>query len=211
MENKFISVKDKIIARTRQLLPGSILFAQDFLSDGTSEAVRQQLTRLVKTGLLKRLSQGVYVIPKKLGDHGYLLPTADEIASALARRDKTRIIPTGEVALWKLGLSTQVPLNYVYLTDGPSKVIKIEEKDRKTSYTITFKHASPKNFALRGKISGQVIQALKAIGEKNLKEEVLDKIQSLIMRESTDDLNHDLAVAPTWISKLIKDSFKSYK
>lgn len=211
MDSKFISVKDKIITRIKQLLPGSILFAQDFLADGSSEAVRQQLTRLVKAGLLKRLSQGVYVIPKKLGEHGYLLPTADEIASALARRDKARIIPTGEVSLWKLGLSTQVPLNHVYLTDGPSRVIKIEEKERKTSYTITFKHASPKNFALRGKISSQVIQALKAIGEKNLSEDVLDKIRSLIMRENLDDLNHDLTVAPVWISKLIKDSFNSYK
>ncbi len=159
--------------------------------------------------MLKRLSQGIYLIPKKLGPHGLLLPNAEEVASALARRDKTRIVPTGEVALWKLGLSTQVPLNYVYLTDGPSRVIHIEEIEGKTSYTITFKHASPKNFALRGKISGQVIQALKAIGEKNLTEDVLDKIQSLIMRENMDD--HDLTVAPAWISKLIKDSFKSYK
>lgn len=121
------------------------------------------------------------------------------------------IIPSGEVALWKLGLSTQVPLNHVYLTDGPSRVIKIEEKDGKTSYTITFKHASPKNFALRGKISSQVVQALKAIGEKNLTKSILEKVESLIMRENLDDLNHDLTVAPAWITKLIKDSFKNYK
>ncbi|MCU0402824.1 MAG: type IV toxin-antitoxin system AbiEi family antitoxin domain-containing protein [Algoriphagus sp.] len=211
MNTRNIPVKNKIVSRIQHLLPGTILFAQDFFTDGSSEAVRQQLTRLVKAGLLKRLSQGVYLIPKKLGEHGYLLPTAEEIAMAIARRDKSRIIPTGEVALWKLGLSTQVPLKYVYLTDGPSRIIKIEETEGKTSYTITFKHASPKNFALRGKISSQVIQALKAIGEKNLSEDVLDKIRSLIMRENLDDLNHDLTVAPVWISKLIKDSFNSYK
>jgi Family of unknown function (DUF6088) len=211
MDVRNISVKDKIINRIQQLLPGTILFAQDFLHDGSSEAVRQQLRRLVEADVLKRLSQGVYVIPKKLGEQGYLLPTAEEIALALARRDKSRIIPTGEVALWKLGLSTQVPLKYVYLTDGPSRVIKIEETKGKTSYTITFKHASPKNFASKGKISSQVIQALKAIGEKNLTETTLDKINALIMRENLDDLNHDLTVAPAWISKLIKDSFKSYK
>jgi hypothetical protein len=211
MSAKYFSVRAKIINRIKQLLPGSILFAQDFYAEGSSEAVRQQLTRLVKAGLLKRLSQGVYIVPKKLGDHGYLLPTADEIASALARRDKARIIPTGEVALWKLGLSTQVPLNYVYLTDGPSRVIVIEEKDSKTSFAITFKHASPRNFALRGKISSQVIQALRAIGEKNLTEDVLDKIRSLIMRENLDDLNHDLTVAPVWISNLIKGFFNNYR
>lgn len=211
MDIRSISVKDKIVNRIQQLLPGTILFAQDFVQDGSSEAVRQQLRRLVEAGVLKRLSQGVYVIPKKLGKHGYLLPTAEEIAMAIARRDKSRIIPTGEVALWKLGLTTQVPLKYVYLTDGPSRVIKIEETEGKTRYTITFKHASPKNFASKGKISSQVIQALKAIGEKNLTETTLDKINALIMRENLDDLNHDLTVAPAWISKLIKDSFKSYK
>lgn len=211
MEGTSLTVKAKIVHRLQQMLPGSILFIQDFLNDGSGEAIRQQLTRLVKAGRLKRLSQGLYVIPKKLGSHGYLLPTAEEIANAIARRDKARIIPSGEVALWKLGLSTQVPLNHVYLTDGPSRVIKIEEKDGKTSYTITFKHASPKNFALRGKISSQVVQALKAIGEKNLTKSILEKVESLIMRENLDDLNHDLTVAPAWITRLIKDSFKSYK
>jgi Family of unknown function (DUF6088) len=211
MKPKFISVREKILSRIQQFLPGSILFVQDFAADGSGEAVRQELTRLVKAGLLKRLSQGIYTIPKRIGDRGYLLPSADEIASALARRDKSRIIPTGEVALWKLGLSTQVPLNYVYFTDGPSKAIKVEEKEAKTNYTITFKHASPKNFAFRGKISSQVIQALKVIGKKNLTEIPLDKIQSLVIRENLDDLNHDLTIAPVWISQLIKGSFKRYK
>ncbi|MBX2900271.1 MAG: hypothetical protein KF775_11505 [Cyclobacteriaceae bacterium] len=208
---KSISSKDKIVSKLQNLLPGSVVFAQDFFSEGSPEAVRQQLSRLVKEGLLKRLSQGVYVIPKKLGEHGYLLPTAEEIATAIARRDKARIIPTGEVALWKLGLSTQVPLNYIYLTDGPSRIIKVEESKGKKRYTIKFKNASPKNFALRGKISGQIIPALKALGEKNLDESILEKIQSIIMRENLDDLNYDLAIAPAWISKLIRQSFNSYK
>ena len=197
--------------RIQQLLPGSIVFAQDFSGDGTHESVRQQLVQFTKSGLLKRLSQGTYLLPKKLGEHGDLFPAPEEIASALARRDKARIIPTGEVALWKLGLTTQVPLNYIYLTDGPSRVIKVEDAKGITDYNIRFKHASPKNFALRGKISSQVIQALKAIGEKNLTKNILEKIESLIMRENIDDLSHDLTIAPAWINKLIKNSFNSYK
>jgi hypothetical protein len=206
-----MSVRNKMLNRIEHLLPGSIVFAQDFSGDGTPESVRQQLVQFTQSGYLKRLSQGVYVLPKKLGEHGNLLPNADEIAAALARRDKARIIPTGEFALWKLGLSTQVPLNYVYLTDGPSRIIKIEEVKNRTSYTIKFKHATPKNFSMRGKISSQVIQALKTIGEKNLNPAILTKIESLIMRENIDDLSHDLMIAPAWIGKLIKDSFNSYK
>jgi hypothetical protein len=204
-------VTKSIVAKLQNLLPGSVIFAQDFLAEGSPEAVRQQLSRLVKGGVLKRLSQGLYVIPKKLGDHGFLLPSAEEIAMAIARRDKARIIPTGEMALWKLGITTQVPLNYVYLTDGPSRIIKVEEAKGKTSYSITFKNAPPKNFALRGKISSQVIQALKSLGEKNLNEEALEKVQALFMRENLDDLNHDLTIAPPWISKIIKESFNTYR
>ena len=211
MDRRGLTVSDKIANRLQNMLPGSIFFIQDLLDEGSAEAVRQQLARLVKTQAIKRLSQGIYLVPKKLGSHGFLLPNPDDIANAIARRDKSRIIPTGEVALWKLGLSTQVPLNYVYLTDGPSRVIKIEEKEGQTSYTITFKHASPKNFALKGKITSQVIPALKAIGQKNLTVEMADKIESLIMREDLEDLKHDISIAPAWIAKLIRQSFNSYK
>ncbi len=211
MERKVLTASNKITNRLQQMLPGTIFFIQDLLEEGSPEAIRQQLTRLVKAQTIKRLSQGIYLVPKKLGGHGFLLPNPDDIANAIARRDKSRIIPTGEVALWKLGLSTQVPLNYVYLTDGPSRVIKIEEKEGKTSYTITFKHASPKNFALKGKITSQVIPALKAIGQKNLTAEMSEKIESLIMRENLDNLKHDMSIAPAWIAKLIRESFNSYK
>lgn len=211
MERKVLTASNKITNRLQQMLPGTIFFIQDLLEEGSPEAIRQQLTRLVKAQTIKRLSQGIYLVPKKLGGHGFLLPNPDDIANAIARRDKSRIIPTGEVALWKLGLSTQVPLNYVYLTDGPSRVIKIEEKEGKTSYTITFKHASPKNFALKGKITSQVIPALKAIGQKNLTAEMSEKIESLIMREDLDNLKHDMSIAPAWIAKLIRESFNSYK
>ena len=113
MANKFISVRDKINARLQQSLPGSVLFAQDFFGEASSEAVRQHLSRLVKEGILVRISQGIYVFPKKVNGHGFLLPGAPEIANAIARRDKAKIIPTGEVALSQLGLSEQVPLNFV--------------------------------------------------------------------------------------------------
>ncbi len=203
MANKFISVRDKINARLQQSLPGSVLFAQDFFGEASSEAVRQHLSRLVKEGILVRISQGIYVFPKKVNGHGFLLPGAPEIANAIARRDKAKIIPTGEVALSQLGLSEQVPLNFVYLTDGPARIIKIEQIEGKRKYSIKFKHASPKNFAFAGKISSQVIQALRALGKRDLDEKTLDKIKSLLMRENQADLRHDIALAPAWISKLI--------
>jgi len=204
------SVKHKILQRLQVHLPGTILFVQDFQPAGTSDAVRQELTRLVKAGQLTRLCQGIYTIPKKLGAHE-LLPVADDVATALARRDKIRITSSGEVAIWKLGLTTQVPLNHVYLTDGPSKEIKVEDEDGKTHYTIKFKHAAPKNFALRGKISSQVIQAMRTLGRDHITDTALEKIRTAILRENMDDLNHDLALAPAWIAHVIRGFFETYK
>ncbi len=209
-DNKFISTNDKIVSRLQSSLPGSIVFAQDFLSEGSPEAIRQQLSRLTKDGLLIRLSHGIYVVPKKLAGK-LLMPSGDEIALAIARRDKARVMPTGVASIWKLGLSTQVPLNYVYLTDGPSRLIKIAGTNGMKGYTIKFKNASPKNFALRGKISSQVVSALKSLGEKNINEDVIEKVKANIMRENLEDLNHDLLIAPAWISKLLKRSFDTYR
>ena len=150
------------------------------------------------------------VSPKKVNGHGSLLPVAPEIANAIARRDKAKIIPTGEVALSQLGLSEQVPLNFVYLTDGPARVIHIDVEGKK-GYSIRFKHAGPKNFAFTGKISSQVIQALRALGKKDLDDVTLDKIKSLLMRENQGDLKHDIALAPAWISKLILNLLQTGK
>jgi hypothetical protein len=205
---KFISARNKINARLEQSLPGSILFAQDFFGEASSEAVRQQLSRLVREGALVRIAQGIYASPKKVNGKP-LLPAAPEIANAIARRDKAKIIPTGEVALSQLGLSEQVPLNFVYLTDGPTRVIKIENSTGRKGYSIKFKHAGPKNFAYTGKISGPVIQALRALRKKELSDKTKDKVKSLLMREDQADLRHDMALAPAWISKLLLDLLKN--
>jgi len=69
----------------------------------------------------------------------------------------------------------------------------------------------PMNFAFTGKISSQVIQALRALGQKDLDEKTLDKVKSLLMRENQADLRHDIALAPAWISKLILNLLQTDK
>ncbi|MCD8500524.1 MAG: type IV toxin-antitoxin system AbiEi family antitoxin domain-containing protein, partial [Bacillaceae bacterium] len=94
---------------------------------GTSIAVRHALSRLCKSGLILRLAEGIYLYPKidkELG-LGVLYPSIDTIAKAIAKKDKARIVPTGVYALNRLGLSTQVPANAVYLTDGSPRRIKV--------------------------------------------------------------------------------------
>jgi predicted transcriptional regulator of viral defense system len=113
--------------------------------------VKKVLLRLEQKGLLKRLAFGIYLYPKNSKLLGELTPTVEEIASAIAARDKARIIPTGSYALNALGLSTQVPLNAVYLTDGATRKVAIGKRN------ILFKKTSPKNLSVRGPISSLVI------------------------------------------------------
>ena len=106
---------------------GKIVFSTDYAELGTPEAIKKSLIRLCERNVIVRLAHGIYYKPKfdkELG-LGMLLPSLDDIAQAIARRDHSRIVPTGDYALNSLGLSTQVPANAVYLTDGSPRRISV--------------------------------------------------------------------------------------
>ena len=186
------------ITEALKLLPkGSILFVDDFLDIGNSESVKKALLRLKEKNVLFRLAHGIYLLPKIDNELGVIYPSTEEIAKAIARRDKTRIILTGVQALNKLGLSTQVPMKIVYLTDGAARTIKIGKR------TITFKKTSPKNLLTQGEISSLVIQALKTIGQEKVDSEIVKKIQAILKDEKKENIINDARLAPAWINKIL--------
>jgi hypothetical protein len=192
----------KVQAEINKTKKGKILFAEDFAELGNIESINRVLSRLREKGILVRLAFGIYLYPKIDSELGVLYPSVEEIAQAIARRDKARIIPTGVQALNKLGLSTQVPLKAVYLTDGAARVVKIGNR------TITFKKASPKNLLAKGQISGLVIQALKSIGKDKLEAEFLIKVKSMLKKETKENIMHDAKLAPAWINKILMSIIK---
>lgn len=175
----------------------------DFSDLGSSEAVRVSLFRLEKQGVISRVAQGIYVRPKESKLLGKLLPTAEEVAEAIAKRDRIRTVPTGSYALNALGLSTQVPMNIVLLTDGSPREIRVGKRK------IKFKKTTPKNLLARGKTSRLVIQALKETGNGRLNETEEKKIINLLRYESEKDLRHDIALAPVWIQKIMIKALKN--
>lgn len=102
---------------------GSIFFPSDFDDIATPEAIRQTLSRMVNRGVIMRVSRGIYCIPRSNTSLGldFIPPSAEDIAQKVAERDRVKIIPTGDQALNQLGLSTQVPANAVYITNGARK------------------------------------------------------------------------------------------
>jgi ribosomal protein S19E (S16A) len=177
---------------------GTLFLPDDFLSYGSSEAIRKALGRLEDKKIIIRVSQGIYVQPKTSKLIGPLTPSAEEVAEAIAKRDKIRTIPTGSYALNALGLSSQVPMKIVLLTDGSPREIKVGKR------SIKFKRTTPKNLMAKGKISRLVIQALKEIGIGKIRIEEEHKILELLKKENVKDLKHDIALAPVWIQKLMK-------
>lgn len=191
------SIETKILEKIRSLPKGELILPEDLNHLGSSEAIRVALHRLEKDNIIKRVAQGIYVRPKMSKLIGALTPTAEEVAEAIAKRDKIRTVPSGSYALNALGLSTQVPMNIVLLTDGSPREIKVGKRK------IKFKKTTPKNLMAKGKISRLVIQALKEIGNGKITENEEQKVLELLKQEDEKDLRHDIAIAPVWIQKIM--------
>jgi hypothetical protein len=192
------NIEYKIFERMKKAKRGMVFFASDFSVYGTTKACNKALERLTKREKIMRVARGIYTIPQKGLFSNRIPPGIDAIATALARRDKARIIPTGLFALNALGLSTQVPMKAVYLTDGTPRKLKIGKA------TLVLKKTTTKNTATFGKISGLAIQALKAIGKGKVEEDEEEKIVILLKKENKEHLANDIKLAPDWIRKIMR-------
>lgn len=171
---------NKISTEIAGMTPGMVFFPSDLAKVGTkSSHVLKVLERETKAGTILRLAQGVYYYPKTDDKYGLgvIYPSYEEVAERIAERDKITIVPTGAYALNKLGFSTQVPMNLVYMTDGTSKTIKMSN-----GYSIKFVHTTQKNLAYKNRMLQMLVFALKDIGKDNITEEQTARSTSSDMR-----------------------------
>lgn len=195
----------QILKRLQNFDRGQILFPSDFKDLASVTNINQTLSRLTKQGVIRRLGQGVYQYqPKVDAELGLINPSLEEIADAISKRDMVKIIPTGIYALQKLGLSTQMPMQAVYLTDGAPRKIKVGKR------IITFKKTSPKKLLIKGKINQLVIQALSELKAKNVTEAVIEKIFEALKNEDPSLIRKDAMLAPEWISKILIQYLKKF-
>ncbi|WP_026262352.1 DUF6088 family protein [Spirosoma panaciterrae] len=194
LENTEIQILEEV-SRSRR---GTVFFVDNFLRIATAKTVAKALERLVQDGKLYRAATGMYVRPVEDEVIGPILPDIETIAAAIAKRDKARIVPTGSYALYKLGLTTQVPLNIVYYTDASPRKVTVGKQ------TITFKKASARSLAATGEISKLVIQALRTLGKDKVTADELRLIGERLKDEKPYHLQHDINVAPEWIRQLLR-------
>lgn len=192
-EHVNITLRERI-----EFLPeDTVLFRSDF-PEYHSEFVGGTLAELTQEGLLVKLAQGVYAKPRK-SRFGLVLPSVDKIVQAIAARDNAEVLPSGMTALNVLGLSTQVPMKYSYLTTGSERTIKLENQE------IRLKRGVPKNFCYKTKLIALLVQALKALKQQNVGQEEIQTIRSLISKEPDKTaLAKDVDMMPIWMKRIVK-------
>lgn len=203
------SVENKIVEKIKNYKRGKIFFADDFALLGSADSIRQALQSLQKSGLLVRVATGIYSYPKlnkfEWLNEKYILPTIDEIAHAIAKRDKIRIVPTGAYALNALGLSTQVVMNVVYITDGAARRIQVGG-----GRGILFKHTSEiRRLSFKSELLMLIDSALRDIGAGNVLPHELEIIKEKLKYATQKDIDRDIDLMPIWVREIILKLWKS--
>lgn len=198
LANEGVSLRERIKA-----LPNdSVLFRSDF-PEFHPEFVGETLAELTHEGVLVKLAQGIYAKPAK-SRFGTVLPSVNKIVQAIAYRDNAKVLPSGMTALNVLGLSTQVPMDYSYLTTGSERTIKL------ANCQIKLKRGVPKNFCYETRLIGLMVQAFKTLKQENVGDNELRVIRELITKEPDKDaLAKDVDMMPAWMKRIVKPMLKT--
>ena len=191
---------EKILSRIESMAKGEVFIISDFSDLADEATVRKALSRLEEDGKIRRIMRGVYENPKFndfLGE--YVKPHPDKIAKALARNYGWTIVPCGDTALNMLGLSTQVPAVWLYVSDGNYREYTCG------NFVIQFKRTANKEISKISFKTALVIQAIKALGKDKITGDVIEKIRSLTTDEEKEQMFVEAKYATAWIYDVIKE------
>ena len=194
----FLSIDHKILSRIYGHGRGWVFTPKHFMDLGTGYAVGMTLTRLSRKGTIRRLSRGLYEYPVTHPKMGSLSPSPEAVANALAGRDAVRLQPSGAYAANLLGLSDHVPMKVVFLTDGPSRHVRIGNQE------IHLKRTTPRNMATAGKTSGLIIQALRYLGQSGTTPGVIRTLRQRLNTKERAEIMKDIRYAPAWVAAVIR-------
>ena len=189
-----LKIKQRIIGKGR----GAVFAPSDFLDIGSRASVDQALSRLANHGVIRRLTRGLYDYPKKSPRFGYLLPSADDIAQAVACKDNQVLQPSPAMAAKQLGLSTQVPSKPTYMTDGPTRTKTIGRQ------VIQFRNASSKTLVGAGQKTGTVFQALRYVGKDRIDDQVIGKLARALDDKDRVLLSKQSKHVPAWMHPVVQ-------
>lgn len=196
------AVEQKILSRIYGRGRGWAFTKTDFVAGFGEANIHQALSMLARAGRIRRVCHGVYDYPRYsdlLGQN--LSPDIDQVAGALARKFNWRIQPSGEAALNLLGLSTQVPGRWVYLSDGPNREYTVGEAGRQI---LAFRKSPLKDSGFKYRESGLLVQALKALGKERVDTAVIETLRRWLEPKLRRFILSDTRAVSGWILQIIK-------
>lgn len=198
------SIEKKVLYKIQGYGRGYAFSSSDFIKQFPSDSVDKALSLLAAKKKIRRIARGLYDYPK----YSELLaqelsPDIEQVAYALARKFNWKIEVSGNSALNILGLSTQIPAKYLYLSSGPNRTYTLCNQ-----VTLEFKKAALKNIGFKYKESSLIVQALKELGKENINQEIIETIRKNIDKKMYTKILDDTKVTITWIYETIKQICK---
>ena len=184
--------------RIRRHGRGWVFTPAEFADLGSRTAVGLALMRHTSTGGIRQLARGLYDYPRQDPQLGVLSQSVEMIAKALQGRDAVRLQPSGAYAANQLGLSEQVPMKVVFLTDGASRRVQVGKLQ------VILKRTTPRNMVTAGRISGLVIQALRSLGRRHVDARTVALLRQRLRAADTSQLLKDIRLAPAWIADIAR-------
>ena len=193
-------IMNRMRARVMAAAPGDVFIPSDFADLAEPRIISMYLSRMLADGTLEKVKRGVYTKPRRSDWLGTAVPPkSDEIAKAIARNFGWTIVPCGDTALNTLGLSTQIPAVWLYVSDGPYKTYEAD------GIKLQFKHTDRKNELIGISYqSALVIQALRALGKNQIDSYTLQKLSSKMSKQEKERMLNECQHVTAWIFETIK-------
>jgi hypothetical protein len=178
---------------------GTIFVTSDFKDISERNAIKMSLSRLSNEGLIRRIARGIYEYPEYSEFlQQFVSPSPNKFAYAIARNFGWTIIPYGDTALNILGLSTQVPNIWSFVSDGPYKKYELNK------ITIEFRHTTNKEITGLSYITALIIQALKALGKENISKSTIYRLHDRLTSDEKRLILSEAKYATSWIYEAMK-------
>ena len=186
-----------ILSFAQSLPEGGLLSPKEFLHLGSRAAIDQTLSRLAREGTLLRVGRGVYSLPIS-GRFGPRPPSTESVVEAIEASSGETIVASGASEANALGLTTQVPTREVYLTSGPSRWLKLGNRE------IEFKHGARWQLVLGKRPAGKVLRALTWLGPERAPE-ALQQLRGKLARKEWDAMRSARASLPSWMARAVSE------
>lgn len=177
---------------------GRVFTPGEFLDLGSRAAIDKVLARAARAGRIRKLARGLYDDPRRDESGAPLMPTTDAVIRAIVGRDAIRVQPSGAHAANLLGLSEQVPVRMVFLTDGRGRTVSVGRRK------IVLRRTPPRQMATAGRKSGTIIQALRWLGSRSVDETVMSRLRRQLAPHELKQLARDARYAPAWIADIMR-------